>query len=380
MSMRSTSVPSALLLVAGCHLSLWGGSLHKVWELNLKEAMQNSGGSVSGRPGVTALRFSPDGSKIALGVQGYNSAANVPTRLMVVDVGHPSNQVQQLKIGSAATDSEVLGDRPPAIAWSLLGDLILAGYDLVHIQDGSICRIPGNLGDGFLGPGQLVALALHGSGAPSRFDFFDANCRLSGSWELEGEWTPGSVSAERGLVSALRKAGGKGVVPEELLVVDPAARRVVRSWPTAQTGYASRFADHGKVLCAGYSGPDAFDETIMPPRCMDVDSGEKIAEARGVIGGFPFSAAEDASRIIASDRRPAWNFLFRENDNVLKRRVVWDFRSGSEVASWRPETQSYSLPGLVPLVKEPFVFAISPDGQYVAEGGNEVLRLYKIEP
>lgn len=300
---------------------------------------------------------------------------------MVVDVRHPSSGIQRFQIASIASDSETLGDRPPGIAWSPAGDWVLAGSDLIRVQDGSVCSIPDNLGDGFLGPGRIVALALREPGAPSRFDLFDSNCRLSGSWEPSGgEWTPGSVSAERGLVSALRKTGRKGVLPEELLVVDPVARKVIRSWQTAETGYASRFADHGKVLCAGYSGPDVFDESVVPPRCMDVDSGEKIAEARGVIGGFPFSAAEDASSIIASDRRAAWNFLFRENDNVLKRRVVWDFRSGGEVASWRPETQSYSLPGLVPLVKEPLVFAISPDGQYVAERGNDVLRLYKIDP
>jgi hypothetical protein len=41
--------------------------------------------------------------------------------------------------------------------------------------------------------------------------------------------------------------------------------------------------------------------------------------------------------------------------------------------------QTYSLLGGQP-AKEPFVFAISPDGEYVVEGGNGILRLYKIEP
>jgi hypothetical protein len=117
MTMRSTRALSAVLLAVGFHLSVSGGSLHKVWELNLKEVMQSSGGSVRGRQGVTALRFSPDGSKIALGAEGYYSAANAPIRLMVIEVEHPSNRIQQLKIDGAASDSDLLGDKPPAIAW-----------------------------------------------------------------------------------------------------------------------------------------------------------------------------------------------------------------------------------------------------------------------
>lgn len=31
-------------------------------------------------------------------------------------------------------------------------------------------------------------------------------------------------------------------------------------------------------------------------------------------------------------------------------------------------------------IEEPFVFAISPDGQHIAEGGNGKVRLYRIEP
>jgi hypothetical protein len=40
--------------------------------------------------------------------------------------------------------------------------------------------------------------------------------------------------------------------------------------------------------------------------------------------------------------------------------------------------QTYTLYSLKP-AKDLFAFAISPDGGYIAEGGNGILRLYKIE-
>lgn len=64
------------------------------------------------------------------------------------------------------------------------------------------------------------------------------------------------------------------------------------------------------------------------------------------------------------------------------RRIVWDFRAGKEIVSWRPEFQSWEVPlrdGSTKRMHEPYRFAISPDGQYVAEGGNGILHLYKIE-
>jgi len=43
------------------------------------------------------------------------------------------------------------------------------------------------------------------------------------------------------------------------------------------------------------------------------------------------------------------------------------------------DTQSYTLLG-PKLFKDAFMFTISPDGDYIPEAGNGILRLYKIEP
>ncbi len=374
-------IVSTLLLTISFQTKLPAGTLRKVWELNLLDAIKDSGGKERGwHFGVTALRFSPNGGEIAVATNPERIDGDVTSHLLVVRVERPRERIRRFEIAQLALDSEVLGARAPAVGWSPAGDLILAGSNLVHLKDGKICRIEHGPNFGWpsvVGVDGVVALEVVKAGH-YRFDLFGADCVRSGTWAVgEGEWSISDVSADRGLVSALRKTGQENV---ESMVVDPVAQKVIQQWPASRIGYNARFAEYGKVLCAGDTGPDYSNQSDRRPRCMDVSTGDQVAEVGTIDGGAPFAAAEHASRIVATDHRPKWNLRFRENDNVVKRRVVWDFRSGAEVASWTPESQSYSLPGLIPLVKELFVVAISPDGQYVAEGGNNTLRLYKIEP
>ena len=119
----------------------------------------------------------------------------------------------------------------------------------------------------------------------------------------------------------------------------------------------------------------------MPLSCADVDTGATLAESDKIKGGLPIFAADRASRIVAHDYGTARiPFTRGETGDVLKRRVVWDFRTGKELASWGPDTQEWVDSGIPMRIREPFRVAISPDGQYIAEGGNGILRLFTIEP
>jgi len=59
-------------------------------------------------------------------------------------------------------------------------------------------------------------------------------------------------------------------------------------------------------------------------------------------------------------------------------------RSGKELARWKPKMQkvliqiSPSVHPIVPLA-QPYRFDISPDGEYIVEGGAGVVILFKIE-
>jgi hypothetical protein len=216
------------------------------------------------------------------------------------------------------------------------------------------------------------ALATH-------FTFFNADCQPTGKWDVPEAWSIVDVAIGRDLLSvsnlvSLNRTDG--------LIVDPLSRTVLRR-SSGNEADGDEFADSGSAICGG-SDVEAAERA--PVTCWEADSGKKIGEAPTINGGDPMATALHASRVVASDfRRKKIPFSY-EYSQIFKRRVVWDFRSGKELVSWRPDFQAWDyqleLDPLKPLkhVQEPFKFGISPDGEYIVEGGNGTIRLYKIEP
>jgi hypothetical protein len=109
--------------------------------------------------------------------------------------------------------------------------------------------------------------------------------------------------------------------------------------------------------------------------------GHRQSNSRDANGTEPIATAAHATRLVVSDyrrRKPLFDYEYR---TIFKGRVIWDFGTGKVLASWLPESETYPyVSSHGEQITEPFRFAISPDGHYVAEGGNGKLRLYKIEP
>ncbi len=61
------------------------------------------------------------------------------------------------------------------------------------------------------------------------------------------------------------------------------------------------------------------------------------------------------------------------------KRVIWDFASGKELASWKSKAQEFCIIEGRP-IKRDYCFDISPNGEYIVEGGAGVLSLYRIKP
>jgi hypothetical protein len=107
-----------------------------------------------------------------------------------------------------------------------------------------------------------------------------------------------------------------------------------------------------------------------------------IGKPGAINGGLPIATANLSTRIVGSDLRRVFRFT-DESGVRLEARVVWDFQTGEEIARWSPKAQKFEtdVAGKSPRSdQDVFRFDISPDGKYVAEGGNGWVYLYELQP
>jgi hypothetical protein len=355
------------------------GTLRKIWELNLETlGLKQDQHHTSGLP-VFALRFSPDNQHIAAVVDWYKFGGEDKSNLLVLQTLHPDVAVRNYKINAGIDEDEDSTDLAN-FGWSPSGEIVYAGGAVIHLGDGKVCSLP--YMSTFTAENRAIGRDSADAG-PSRswdrlvshFSFFNAACEEQEKWEVKEEWHIRDVSTDRGLLSVSRIVALPNTL--ENLIVDVSSRKVLHRWRGDEA--SGEFADGGKAIC---NGSDVETADRAPVTCWEVDTGVKIAVAPTVSGGFPIRSSLHASRIVASDYRRRKIPFSNEYSSALKCRVVWDFRTGKEIASWNPDFQSYRFRAISPpkQVNEPFRFAISPDGQYVLEGGNGILRLYRIEP
>ncbi|HEV2199032.1 MAG TPA: hypothetical protein VGR73_04365 [Bryobacteraceae bacterium] len=353
--------------------------LQKVWELDLRKLSNARGVSHTRDLPVLALRFAPDGSRVAAIIDLYGPRDAQKSHLFVIDAHHPEANPSVYEV-SGKLNYDENGPGPDNFGWSPTGQIVYAGGAAISVGQGKGCELPWRslfVTDNLAitedqVPVDWTALASH-------FTLFDRNCQPRGKWDVPERWIIVDTSPDLGLLSVSRLLGFPNKT--EALVVDPLSRKVIRRWsgPEAPGG---QFADRGTAICRG-SDVEAAERA--PVICWEVDTGKKINEAPAVNGGDPIATALHASRIIASDYGRRKVPLSSDYVEILKRRVLWDFRTGKELASWRPRFQSWEfqlyLDPSKPLkrVSEPFRFAISPDGEYIAEGGSGEINLYKIE-
>jgi hypothetical protein len=347
-------------------LSAQAGTVQKVWEVNLTKKV-DTGGRESTLP-IFALRFSPDGRKLAAIIDRYGIGDDARNLLVLLDIDHPGGRLQQFEVGVGVLENEN-GRIGLNFGWSPSGQIVYASGTVVHVESGKTCQLPNgsvfirdDLAISRIYPSQLEST--------SHFKFYDAECHERQMWDVPSDWSMQDVSLDRSLLAVVSYPAS------ETWVIDPTQRLVIRRFHGTEAR-SPQFADYGRAICGG-SNPLDSDRT--PAACWSVDTGAKIGEMPKANGSFALSTATRGRRVALSDyRRKKIPFSYEYTAKFIGR-VVWDFGSGREIASWRPDSQSYTLPRASKPTTELSRFAVSPDGDYLAEGGNGLIRLYKIVP
>jgi hypothetical protein len=226
---------------------------------------------------------------------------------------------------------------------------------------------------GFIDSEHLLARSIPGKGKPAAFDTLDLEGRVIDTWPTRKQWEFAAMNPDRHLLAVFSDSD-----QSETIVLDYASKRVIqtKSNPTwlYQDGNRSQgiweyFAESGKSLCLVGNA----ESHATGAECLDVDTGEKFAQFHRFPGGMPAAASVHSSRLVLTQVTP-----FRSKERPLidsyGQRVVWDFRSGAEIAAWGITAQTAGRGSIV----VPSAVAISSTGRYIAEGANGILRIYEL--
>ncbi len=319
---------------------------------------------------VASFAFSPDEQWMSVALRAHAVQAGV-TRIADTAILLPLRPAngRKVEIKSGAQDtilwspdsasvvvdaSRGRGHGAPRI-YNLRGELVWTGP-----QSGPLL--------GFIAPGRLLTWHFKANGRLAEFDTIDIRTSAVTAWRAPRHGQFAAIDSEQGVLAMFPDSEGA-----KTLIVDYTSGKVVQSVKNQNQTTVSGppcydegsgicdldtfaapqayFAENGRTLCEA-ARPGAFKNN---PVCWDVDTGKTIAEFRGVDGGAPAGASTRASRMVLSSL------------NGYGGRVVWDFRSGTEVAAWGP------VKGVLAQA-----VAISPSGNYVAEALGDELRIYQI--
>ncbi len=336
---------SFFFLAAVWQGNLQAGSLEKIWEVDLKKALQGEHFPAGRMYKVKKLLFSPDSEQIAIFLLGGN--------IELVRAHDPKTILG--KFENNGYDS---------FGWSPDSQTIYTGRHIVHLPDQKACDLPpSDITPQFIGKGSLVAF--HTDPQPTQYGlvdvrhpgpahlkFYDTDCQERDNWEVPSNWLIMDASPDRGLLMVSVVVSSPWTTQ---LIADAFAKKILHSWPE-QDAPRGRFFDQGKAICSKV--------------CWDVDTGKKIVPDHSI-------------RVIVDDYRNSGIPFSSTFEEMAARRKVWDIQTGKEVVSWRLKFITYSITFDLDGYnrdRRPIPSAISPDGEYVVEGGDGKIWLYRIQP
>jgi hypothetical protein len=244
----------------------------------------------------------------------------------------------------------------------------------LHVIPNQRCRVKGLL----VGPRVVQECTATPGGTSIRF--VDANGTVAQEWKFTELASILDVQASKGqLALHFSKPASSNEIARthDFSIVDAVDRRELQRWsqaPGAGT-YFGTFMKSGKTFCALQATIATADSEFI---CWDVQSGSTIVHKKMTTGfSAPMIAAGDRVGMEHSDVKTVPRVLTRlaETNFTLSNptHVLWDIQSDRQVAQWPAKTQ-WVLPG----VDARSVWAVSNDGDTIAEGESGTITLYRL--
>jgi hypothetical protein len=378
---------AALMAISAALLSGSGGR-RKLWDLDLSKFTNHQADIASQ---VWGVRFSPDETKVALGFGSRWNFDPRPRHVVIMAIDQPQIVLREFELNARAypLPSE------SSIVWSPSGT-ILAMRSLAPVMfriDGAApCAFPkeSEFG-GFLSGDRMVIYFRDGA----EIRILGHDCSLLDSWTIDGPAGVLDTSPEQDLLAIETLLNP----PEHSAIELVAARdhKVKQRWvwnfqSTFRGGFV--FSAQGRLVCSASPRTGKLGADVA---CWNTQSGAKTAEndpvavdSQGIAStGGDLLAITDSKYV--SHQGKFWVFLDMNDDySVPQRRLLWNFRTRKEIASWGELTMPWGgfqqkelwgrdLKGAT-TITTPFVLSLSPTGKYVAEGGSGSVSVYSVQP
>jgi WD40 repeat protein len=333
------------------HSQVFAAGITEAWTLRISDL---PGSRIMKAATVFDIAFSPNGQRLAV-IAGAGRPGE-STYLVILNTANP------------ASEPQIIADDGPVgyghmLSWSSPTRIAIPEVFQKLGQPG--CILERQIHLEFYDANRLaeVKKAIIGRTIQS----YDASCEPVSAFDVPGHWSLSDGSCDHRLLALTTTVAHQ----LQIALVDPAARKITRQWQLGDAWSSwPRFADSGNAICA----TDGVGKSGVA-HCWEVDSGREIAKTTSGNMQDPLQTALYAKRAILSDY--GWKFDFERWEieaGSLRRRVLWDFGTGEELASWSPKRQLDTLGA-----KQPYTFALSPDGKMVAEGGSGEVTLSKVE-
>lgn len=379
--MLSRLTITALLAAAGFAADITGLQLQS--EAKITASMLGAPFEGDHPPSIWAVSFSPDGEKLAIGVQFRKTkkAVEFKSYAFVVAVSQPNVILEKFE-----TPTQALVPKLHHVVWSAdsrfivftpFGDWDHAG--VVDVDAARMHSVPDRDGvpwcgeaNGVLSDPAIVQGCHLGGGKGSAVRVIGLNGRTKLQWDIGNAFLL-DVSPDGNMVAldflGRRSSGGALTTTHDIVILNLADRTEVRRWSYPESGlYWGKFSNGSDVLCTTPGPTDVGSEHRIT--CRFVKSGALAFEKTFPMGPiFAFRVVGDRLFVDRAKTTLLPRFLWWLGTSYVlgdAHQELTDIRSGELAARWT-----------IPLVSD-FESSVSTDGEAVAIGRGGQLRIYRV--